>query len=171
MKLSFPRTKILLLILLGTQTILLCGCNLDIAPSYTSANIDESKKNGFFLCEYVIDSLQLADKKKKFVITNAWAEVRHSITTNAWGKDTYEKDDSFFQIDFDIASESYYKDKNNNRWFMVDENGQWDSWEDKILYMGADTKVPPSKMKFKIYWQKNEMDFKHDTTKVCEFFL
>jgi len=37
--------------------------------------------------------------------------------------------------------------------------------------MDAYSKAPPSKIKFKIYWLKVPGNFKHDTVKVCEFFL
>ena len=171
MKLHASGRKIILLTWGAAQVAILSGCSIDIAPSNASDNIGESKKDGFFACEYVIDSLQLTDKNKSFVIKSAWAENRHSIITNAWGKETRDIDDSLYQIVFDIAGNSYYNNNNNNRWLTVDENGELDSWEGGLLVMDGGIKSSLSRKKFKIYWQKNEMDFKHDTTKVCEFIL
>ena len=170
MKLLSAGKKIILIVLGALPAISFCGCALDIAPRYVSDDIAESKKLGFFKFEYIVDSLQNIDKNKPFIIQSAWAEKAHTSTTNYWGKETYEQDPHNFQIVFEMAPKSYYNIDNNSRWLMVDEDRGLDGGEGGLIYMSY-SKAPPLPMKFKIYWQKSEVDFKHDTTKVCEFIL
>jgi len=129
MKLLISGRKIIPFIWGTAQIMILWGCDIDVAPSYTSFSIAKSKKDGFFSCEYLVDSLQLADNNKPFIVRSVWAEKTHTITTNAWGKETCEKDDTSFHIVFDMTGNSYYNKNNDSRWLMVDEKDQWNGGE------------------------------------------
>lgn len=149
------------------------GCNLDYAPEGISPNIAQSKANGFFLCEYKMDSVWLLDKRKTFVLKKVWLEKTHTSAMNAWGKESYQIDNSYNQVVFDVGlgDEGYYSSRNFNSWIIEGEKGELPGSENRLISIVLAGKSVPQRIRFFVFHLKSPPAFRIDTIKVAGFVL
>ena len=117
-----------MLIYLSFVVCLFSACNLDYASQTISTSIIDSKEKGFFLFEYKMDSLVVRDKKKPFVVKKVWLEKTHTSTMSSLGNESYQTDETFNQVVFELDRGSYFTSGNHDNWIISDEKGDLDRW-------------------------------------------
>lgn len=149
-----------------------CCKNIDFKPSYLSYNINESKSRGVFICEYKIDTVDLANKIG-FNYNEIWVEKRWSSYLDESRNEKFKIYDNTSQLVINFKNDRLFSEDIYWGKFTVRDDKDETLGSDKgLLFLDSDTlKKQPDVLKLFIYKVKDKYKPNLDTVRMGELVL